>query len=118
MNSKIFELAGRLNGINAFFEQVMKVSIRNYEAAVVQGYREAFNIPSVFPCARHRVALRNKCSALIIMDRAQIALAEQCASDRQSVRQDAIEALARKRKEAQVEKSAWFGGEYDERTYY
>lgn len=118
MNSKVFELVGRLNGINAFFEQMMKVSVRNYETAVVQGYRKAFNIPSVFPFVRHRVVLRNKCRALIIMDHDQIALAVQCASDRQSVRQQAIDSLAQKRKEAQVEKSAWFGGEYDERTYY
>lgn len=119
MDGKIFEMASRLNYIGVFFESMMKASIKNYEDRMSYStIMISKAVPSHEDNTVRRLLNRERCIALINMDHDQIALAEQCASERQRVRKEAADFIAKGLKQAKVEKSAWFSGEYDERTYY
>lgn len=117
MDGKIFNLIGELNDINAFFEKMMKASIKFYEEDMARSTIQISQaIPSRDEGTNRRLINRERCRALINMDQEQRSLAEACALDRSSVRRRIAKKVADRRKP--VNTSAWFGGEYDERTYY
>lgn len=99
MNKEAFDLAANLLSINKLYEGLMKKSIENYEALA--------------PASLKEITL-----GLIAMDRDQIGIASVCALEREHKRRQVAKAIAHDRRQSQIEKSAWFGGEYDERTYY
>lgn len=70
--------------------------------------------PREFPNVRARHALKAKTIALINMDHAQINATQTWKITRTLARKNFQQAIAIKPQD----KSAWFGGEYDERTYY
>lgn len=95
------------------FKKAMCRSVAKYMQNMNFQYRHLRLIPMHAIGTRKRVILHAKTKALIVMDQEQVIAANTYS---------AVKAVARNEYQAsqkpQVSQSAWFGGEYDERTYY
>lgn len=95
------------------FKRAMCRSVAKFSQYMNVQYHQVRLMPIACIGIRKRVILRAKTKALIVMDREQLQ-----AAGIFSMSKHIAEAEYKKATQPKAPQSAWFGGEYDERTYY